>query len=112
MAETTICDGKLVIEFTAWERMFTWRKRVKVPLGAIREVRRERHPFLTLHGARIAGAEVAGVFKSGIWLGRSGRQLVAVRNGRSAVWIRTEGRGEFLVSAPEDVIAALEVARA
>ncbi|MEV6235713.1 hypothetical protein [Lentzea sp. NPDC051838] len=111
MAETAIYDGKLVIEFTAWERMFTWHKRVEVPLGDIREVRRERHPFLTLHGVRLAGAEVAGWFKSGIWLGRSGRQLVAVRNGRPAAWIRTEGRGEFLVSVPEDVITTLEAVR-
>ncbi|SER69076.1 hypothetical protein SAMN05216188_11435 [Lentzea xinjiangensis] len=108
MADTAIHDGRLVIEFTAWERVFTWRRRVEVPLGAVREVRRERHPFLRPHGVRVVGAEVAGTVKSGIWRGRGGRQLVAVRGGMTAVWIRTEGHGEFLVSLPEDVIAALE----
>ncbi|SMC98794.1 hypothetical protein [Lentzea albidocapillata] len=107
MATTAIHDGRLVIEFTAWERIFTWQRRFEVPLGAIREVRRERHPFLTLHGVRIAGAEMAGIGKAGIWMGRRGRQLVAVRSGRAAVWIVTEGYGEVLVTAPDDVIAAL-----
>lgn len=108
MATTAIHDGRLVIEFTAWERIFTWRQRFEVPLEAIREVRRERHPFLTPHGVRIAGAEMAGVGKTGIWRGRRGPQLVSVRSGRTAIWIVTEGCGEVLVTAPDDVIAALE----
>lgn len=108
MASTAIHDGRLVVEFTAWERIFTWRRRYEVPLGAIREVRRERHPFRTLHGVRVAGAEMPGMGKAGIWTGRRGRQLVSVRSGRTAVWVITEGYGEILVSAADDVIAALE----
>lgn len=108
MAKTAIHEGRLVIEFTAWERVFTWRRRAEVPLAAVRFVRRERHPFLGVHGVRIAGAEIAGVVKSGIWLGRRGRQLVALRRGLPAVRIGTDGYGEFLVSLPEDAIAALE----
>lgn len=112
MAKTAIRDDRLVIEFSAWERVFTWRRRVEVPLGSIRDVRRERHPFRTLHGVRVAGAEVLGMVKSGIWLGRRGRQLVSVRPGRAAVWITAQGHGEILVSASDDVITALEAARA
>ena len=110
MARTAVHDGALVIEFTAWERVLTWRRRVEVPLEAVREVRRERHPFLRPHGVRVVGAEVAGLFKAGIWAGRRGRQLVAVRSGGTTAWIRTEGYGEFLVSAPETVVATLEAA--
>ena len=35
-------------------------------------------------------------------------ELVSVRSGRTAVWVITGGYGEILVSAADDVIAALE----
>lgn len=99
MTKAEIRDGRLVIEFSAVERLFTWRHRVEMPINAIRQVQRMH----TVRGVR-TGIEVLGVGKIGYW----GRRLVSVRRGQTAVRIVADGHREIIVSVPEPVITALE----
>lgn len=106
MARTSVHNHVLIVEFSAWERLFTQRRRIVVPLTAARQVKAEPDALAAIRGMRIAGVEVFGVLKAGYWgLGTNARQLVCVRRGHPAVRI-TLAPGfaprfdEILVSAP------------
>ncbi|GAA1830715.1 hypothetical protein [Actinomadura chokoriensis] len=82
MAEVTIAENSVDIEFDAWERLWTGRGRVTVPLAAITRAARVDAPLRAARGSR-RGLAVSGFAKIGIWgLLRGPRLLVSARRGR------------------------------
>ncbi|HET8588075.1 MAG TPA: hypothetical protein VFM01_00465 [Nakamurella sp.] len=78
----TIAENSVDIEFGAWERIWTGRGRVTVPLAAITRVTRVDAPLRAARGSR-RGLAVAGFAKIGVWgLLRGPRLLVSARRGR------------------------------
>jgi hypothetical protein len=112
MATLSVDKDQLVVEFARWERPFTLRRCVRIPLTAVREIRSQERPLAATRSARLAGIEIFGVLKVGLWqLAAGTRLLTSVRRGTTAVHI-TVAPGfdgsfdEILVSAPETAVAA------
>ncbi|OLT19608.1 hypothetical protein BJF79_47670 [Actinomadura sp. CNU-125] len=81
MAEVKVDRDRIDIEFSAWERTWTRRGRVTVPLAAVDGAACVDRPLRVARGAR-RGYHVSGVAKIGVWgLVRGPRRLVAVRRG-------------------------------
>ncbi|MEU5988148.1 hypothetical protein ABZ806_04130 [Spirillospora sp. NPDC047418] len=82
MAEVTITGNSVDIEFDAWERLWTRRARVAVPLAAITRAARVDAPLRAARGSR-RGLAVSGFAKIGVWgLVRGPRLLVSARRAR------------------------------
>jgi len=117
MARTSVQDQTLVVEFSVWERIFTQRKQVTVPLTQVLRARPEQHPLAAVCGARVVGAEILGVGKVGYWVTPAAtRRLVCVRRGQTAIRVMvTSGFDprfdEIIVSASAAVVAALAEVR-
>ncbi|RSN69154.1 MULTISPECIES: hypothetical protein [Actinomadura] len=82
MAEVKVARDRIDIEFGRWERTWTGRGRVTVPLAAVDGAACVDRPLRVPRGTR-RGCHVSGVAKIGVWgLVRGPRRLVAVRRGR------------------------------
>ncbi|MFB4308987.1 hypothetical protein [Actinomadura sp. GTD37] len=82
MAEVTIAGNSVDIDFDAWERLWTRRARVTVPLAAITRATCVDVPLRAARGSR-RGLAVSGFAKIGVWgLVRGPRLLVSARRGR------------------------------
>ena len=82
MAEVTIAKDRVDIEFDAWERTWTRRARVSVPLAAVTRAVRVDAPLRVPRGPR-RGFVVSGHTKIGVWGRLRGpRLLVSAKRGR------------------------------
>ena len=82
MAEATITEDSVDIEFDGWERTWTRRGRVTVPLAAVTGAALVDAPLRVPRGLR-RGFVVSGRTKIGVWgLLRGPRLLVSARRGR------------------------------
>ncbi|XVQ06733.1 hypothetical protein ACQP1W_29265 [Spirillospora sp. CA-255316] len=79
LAEVTMTADRVDITFSTWERIWTRRAGVSVPLAAIDRVARVDAPLRVARGGR-RGFVVSGHTKIGVWgVLRGPRQLVSVR---------------------------------
>ena len=105
MATARRHDAGVVVEFRGWERLFTGRAVLEIPVAAIREAGCVERPLRATRGAR-AGLVVSGFRKIGRWgIGVGLRQLVSVRRGVPALRLvldrNATGYDEVLVSVPD-----------
>lgn len=81
MAEVTVARDSVDIEFGTWERTWTGRRRVSVPLAAVSGAACVDAPLRIPRGGR-RGYVVSGRTKIGVWgMLRGPRQLVSARRG-------------------------------
>lgn len=106
MATVTVVGDRVEVRFTGWERLWTGRRQLTVPLGAVRQADLVDEPLRLARGAR-RGITVSGLLKIGVWgLFGGTRQLVAARSGEPGLHLvldRAAGGGEFdeiVVSGP------------
>ncbi|MGI5201429.1 hypothetical protein ACQEU6_07585 [Spirillospora sp. CA-108201] len=106
MAEVTMGGDQVAIAFSAWERIWTRRAEVSVPLAAIDRVARVDAPLRVARGGH-RGLVVSGHTKIGVWgVLRGPRRLVSVRR-RPALrltlnrGITGDGFDEIVVSHPD-----------
>lgn len=106
MAAMTVTGDSVDIRFAGWERIWTGRERVVIPLAAVREATTVDNPLRLAHGAR-RGCAVSGFLKIGVWgLFGGPRQLVAARRGEPGLHLvldRAAAGDEFdevLLSGP------------
>ncbi|MEE6257365.1 hypothetical protein [Plantactinospora sonchi] len=117
MATIVVGNEEVIFDFTGMERLWLGRRRLRVPLRAVRQVEYVDHPLRLARGPR-RGLTVAGHTKIGVWglFGRS-RQLVHARRGVPGLRLRidrtdVDGRfDEVLVSTPEAVGLARAITR-
>jgi hypothetical protein len=65
MTEISIAEKKLIVEMKGWDKLWTLRSRLEIPLEHIRGVR--ANPEIAKHpkGIRILGTHVPGVITAG-----------------------------------------------
>ncbi|MEV6927509.1 hypothetical protein AB0M46_23820 [Dactylosporangium sp. NPDC051485] len=98
MATVTVTGRMVDIQFTGWERFWTRRERVTMPVAAVRHGSLVADPLRLARGAR-RGIAVSGVLKIGVWgLFGGPRQLVAAHRGEPGLHLvldRALAGGEF-----------------
>ncbi|GAA4310325.1 hypothetical protein ACFQY7_16350 [Actinomadura luteofluorescens] len=81
MAKVAVAEDTVAIAFNAWERIWTRRSEVSVPLAGIVRVACVDAPLRVARGGH-RGLVVSGLTKIGVWgVLRGPRQLVSVRRG-------------------------------
>jgi hypothetical protein len=105
MAQLRSEDDAVVVRFGGWEAVLVGRRRLRIPLSAIRAAACVERPMPATTGLRV-GLHVAGIVKIGRWgLGVGRRQLVSVRRAVPAARFTldrdTTGYDEVLVSVPD-----------
>jgi hypothetical protein len=117
MATVVIGENAVMVGFDGWERLFTRRDAVRIPLPAVRGAELVEHPLRATRGGRW-GITVTGLLKVGTWgLGTGRRQLVSARREVSGLRVALD-RGvagvpfdELIISTP-DAAALLRAIRA
>lgn len=98
MASVTVNDNFVDIRFTGWERLWTGRDRLAIPIAGLRHASLVAEPLRLAHGGR-RGIVVSGFLKIGVWgLFGGPRQLVAARRGEPGLHIvldRSATGGQF-----------------
>ena len=98
MATVTVTGDFVDVRFTRWERLWTGRERLAVPVSAVRGVSLVDEPLRLARGAR-RGIAVSGLLKIGVWgLFGGPRKLVAARRGEPGLHLvldRPAAGGEF-----------------
>jgi hypothetical protein len=112
MAQLRIETTDIVVTFARWERLFTRRAELKVPLAQVKGVTYVRQPVSTVRGLR-SGLLVTGLLKVGVWFGiPPGRRLVSVRRGVPAVRLELTDHNHYaavIVSTPKAAELAVEI---
>ncbi|MET8910365.1 hypothetical protein [Micromonospora sp. NPDC004551] len=118
MASVTVTDELVDIRFTGWERIWTGRERLAVPVDGVRHAVLVADPLRLARGGR-RGVVVSGYLKIGVWgLFGGPRQLVAARRGEPGLHLvldqaATGGRfDEVVLSDPAAPRVADAIARA
>ena len=105
---------EVVLKLNELEKAGALHGDVRVPAGAVREVRVSTTPFRDLRGIRAPGTGVPGAIALGTWRHRGGKDFAALYRGGPAVVVELDGAeyGRLLVSAHDaaDVAAALSEA--
>jgi hypothetical protein len=107
MIDLRIDSRAVVIELRGWSALWSFRRRIVIPLETIREVE-PADRSLTRAGwkmLRAAGTFVPGVIIAGTYFGRDGRSFWYVRDFRRAVRIECEGGPYRRVVVEVDSIA-------
>lgn len=98
MATITVTPETIEVGFTSWERLWTRRERLTLPVAAVRHAALVDRPLSLARGAR-NGFVVSGFAKFGTWgVFRGPRQLVAARRGEPGLHLvldRAAAGGEF-----------------
>jgi len=91
VVELSIEQGDLVVEVRGWSRLWTFKRRLRVPLSQISAVRWD--PTVAKgwwKGWRIPGTHIPGAIVAGTFYRRGGREFWDVRDGSNAVTIELE----------------------
>jgi hypothetical protein len=108
MADVDLRADEIVVTFEKWERIFTRRKEVRVPMSALAQVKYVPKPLREVRGTR-SGLLVTGWMKVGVW---SGKRVVSVRRGIPALRLVPADRSvcaEVVVSTPKAAELAVEI---
>ena len=118
MASVTVTDDFVDVRFTGWERLWTGRERLTIPVAGVRHASVVAEPLRLARGGR-RGIVVSGFLKIGVWgLFGGPRQLVAARRGEPGLHLvlnRSAAGGEFdevVLSDPAGAGIADAIARA
>ncbi|MCO8270759.1 hypothetical protein M1L60_09145 [Actinoplanes sp. TRM 88003] len=115
MASITVTGDIIEIRFTGWERLWTGRQRLAIPVAAVRQASAVAEPLGLARGAR-RGLAVSGLLKVGVWgLFGGTRQLVAARRGEPGLHLILSAGQEFdeiVISDPAGARHAGTIARA
>ena len=115
MAKVSVCGGKLRIELTVPERVFSLHgASLAVPLSDIRGVRVVRDILGQLRGLRMPGAGISGVVAIGTWRGtvdgRGFHDFALIQRAGPGLVISTDGEYDRLLigsDEPEDFLDEL-----
>ncbi|MFC8278121.1 hypothetical protein ACFUJR_37465 [Streptomyces sp. NPDC057271] len=114
MARVTVDDaGCIVVRLSPPEKLAARRRDVRVPVGALREVRIEPDWWRALRGGRGRGLWIPDRLCVGIRILPDGRDFVAVRPGKPVVCVelrRDTPFGRLAVSDPDPERAMRELA--
>jgi hypothetical protein len=112
MTEVTIRDKQLVVEIKGWDKFWSFKKRLEIPLDhvlGVREAVNERVSGFRAPGTRVPGIITAGTFR------KQGKKIFwDVHNRANAIAIDLR-EAEFAklvieVSDPEKTIAEIQTA--
>ncbi|MFE5618814.1 hypothetical protein [Streptomyces sp. NPDC056470] len=114
MARVTVDDaGYIVVRLSPREKLAARRRDVRVPVGALREVRIEPDWWRALRGSRGRGLWIPDRICVGIRILPDGRDFVAVKPGAPVVCVelrRDAPFGRLAVSHPDPERAVRELA--
>lgn len=117
MIEARIGATDLIIELRGWSALWSFRKRIAIPLESIREVAPADSSLARglWKRLRAPGTFVPGVIIAGTYYGRDGRSFWYVRDFRRAVRIEC-ARGPFRrlileIDDPEPFVEAIQSRR-
>lgn len=104
---------QLLVRFGAWDRLWTLRHEVRVPLGQIDQVTvREVGAIRPRWWWRLRGTDVPGVIRAGSFVAGGGRELWDVRQGAVAVDIELAEPARFrrmVLEVPDPELTAERV---
>ena len=115
MVKLSIGAGDLIIHIQGWSQLWILKRRVRVPLTAVQEVRRVSSPVAGWwKGLRMPGIHIPRVIVAGTFYRSTGRELWDVRRGNEALEISLTGakykRVVVDVEDPEANVAMLNEA--
>lgn len=108
--EMQVNDDQLLVRFAGWDRLWTLRREVRVPLPQIEQVTVRRIGAVRFRWWwRLRGTDVPGVIRAGSFVARGGRELWDVRQGAVAVDIELAEPAQFrriVLEVPDPAWAA------
>jgi hypothetical protein len=115
VVELSIERDDLVVDVRGWSRLWTLRRRLRIPLSRIKAVRADPEALRGWwKGWRLLGTHVPGVIVAGAFHRRGGREFWDVRRGHHAVTIELESdryrRLVVDVADPPTVVATIDEA--
>ena len=115
MAQIELAPDTLNVHLRGREPVWSFRRRVEVPLANVRRVTIDPAVARRPRGLRAPGAYLPGVIAGGTYFGRGGRAFWSVRHPEKAVIIDLDGgpyaRLVVEVADPVTTAAAIEAAR-
>ena len=104
MVKLSIEAGDLIIHIQGWSQLWALKRRVRVPLTAVQEVRRVPLPVTGWwKGWRMPGTHIPHVIVAGSFYPSTGREFWDVRRGNEALEIRlADAQYERVVVDVED----------
>jgi hypothetical protein len=99
-----VVDGSdLVVHMSPWEKFWSFRADIRVPLTSVLSSEAVRNPWLVLRGWRMAGVAWSGSLSYGTRRHADGYDFCMVRRSRPGVQVDARGGrfSRFLLSMPE-----------
>jgi hypothetical protein len=108
----TLDRDQLRVSFPIKEKVLGLVRDLDVPLSSVVGAREVRNWSDDLRGWRV-GLGLPGVWLLGRWISRGHRQLVALRRGRPAVYVRLRDQkyDELLIETPEPEVVLARLPR-
>jgi len=117
MARIEIVGPDLVVHVEGWDKLFTFKSELRVPLAHVTAVERAGDEARRwYHGFRAAGTNIPGVLTAGTFYHDGGRVFWDVHkpDGAIAICLHDERYAKFVVEVPnpDETIASIEAALA
>jgi hypothetical protein len=114
MMQVTIDGGRLRIALTGWDRVWTLRRGLEVPIERIASVRIA--PELTRpYGVKTPGSAIAGRLYAGTWRWKGHKEFWNVRRDKSK-WVAIDLTGDeydrFVIEMDDPAALVAEIERA
>jgi hypothetical protein len=111
MVEISVEDAKAVFTVQGWDRLWSLRSRLEVPLEHIRDVHADPSPAMGwFQGLKIFGADIPNVFRAGTFYQDGGWVFWDVRHPEKTIVVELhDERYQKLVVEVEDPTSAIQL---
>ncbi|MBE7158415.1 MAG: hypothetical protein INR62_08280 [Rhodospirillales bacterium] len=112
MTNVSITEGRLVVEVLGWDKLWSLKSRIEVPLAHVREVRSAAGE--RARGLRMPGTYLPGLITAGIFEHDGQREFWAVHNAQQTVAIALQGEffSRVVVQVPDPAATVAAVQKA
>jgi hypothetical protein len=91
MVQVTIDGDRAVFEVEGWDRLWSLRSRLEIPLVHIKEAHPDPDPAMGwFQGLKLAGTDVPNLFKAGTFLQEGGLMFWDVRHAERAMVVELD----------------------
>jgi len=111
MVEITMNDDQIVFEIEGWDKLWSFRSRLQIPLAHIKGAHVDPHPAMGwFDGVKLGGTGVPNIFKAGTFYQDGGFVFWDVRNPEKTIVIELDHEHyDKLVIEVADPNAAVEL---